>query len=313
MRRLIFLRDFRGFSGGHLKVWHYFRHALESRTFRPVVHFTEWSRLDSSNPWVAAGAEAVRDLRPRPGDAIFLGGTDWQRLDAAAAHLPGPPTPVINIIQGMRHADPDDPRSAWLARPAIRLCVNPLIARALQGLPVSGPIFAIPMGIDTPSDADGSARQGVVLAAAKQPALGRELARRMSDDGIEVRLLDAMLPRATYLDIIARAAAVVFLPARSEGFYLPALEGMALGTTVICPDCVGNRIYLEDGVNAFMPAYERDDILAALRSALSRSVSELDDMRASARETASVYSLTRERDALLSILDHADEIWTATQ
>ena len=36
----------------------------------------------------------------------------------------------------------------------------------------------------------------------------------------------------------------LFLPNQREGVYIPGLEGMALGTLVVCPDCVGNRSLL---------------------------------------------------------------------
>ena len=48
---------------------------------------------------------------------------------------------------------------------------------------------------------------------------------------------------------MARARVTLYLPNRLEGFYIPALEGMALGTLVVCPDSVGNRSYCRDGEN----------------------------------------------------------------
>jgi len=49
----------------------------------------------------------------------------------------------------------------------------------------------------------------------------------------------------------------VFLPNQKEGegFYLPALEGMAVGTLVIFPDCIGNRSFCLSGYNCFRPDY----------------------------------------------------------
>ena len=46
---------------------------------------------------------------------------------------------------------------------------------------------------------------------------------------------------------MARARVTVLVPNPKEGFYLPALEAMALGTIVVCPDCVGNRSFCVAG------------------------------------------------------------------
>jgi glycosyltransferase involved in cell wall biosynthesis len=53
------------------------------------------------------------------------------------------------------------------------------------------------------------------------------------------------------LNWINQAKITVFLPYRDiEGFYMPALEGMALGTLVVCPDCIGNRSFCLPGYNS---------------------------------------------------------------
>ena len=48
---LLFRRDFGGLTGGHLKVWHYYRHALGSRRFTPRVFLTPGSVRGPGNPW----------------------------------------------------------------------------------------------------------------------------------------------------------------------------------------------------------------------------------------------------------------------
>ena len=68
-------------------------------------------------------------------------------------------------------------------------------------------------------------------------------------------MLTEHVPRDEFLDAMRRARVTLFLPNEEEGFYLPALEGMALGTIVVCPDCVGNRSFCLPGVNAFRPDY----------------------------------------------------------
>ena len=82
--------------------------------------------------------------------AVFVAGLDWNFFDTA--RLTSQRLPVINLIQGLRHAEPDCPLYRYLRRPAIRICVSPEVARAIQSTgEVNGPVFVIPNGIDTAS------------------------------------------------------------------------------------------------------------------------------------------------------------------
>src|SRR5207248_7962383 len=104
-RLVLFHRDFRGFTGGHLKVWNYFNHVRASKSFEPRIAFTPGSKWDETNPWSAA-KEYVTEWKPEMADVLFLAGLDWNSLPATAPNEPS--KPVINLIQHPRHADPDD-------------------------------------------------------------------------------------------------------------------------------------------------------------------------------------------------------------
>jgi glycosyltransferase involved in cell wall biosynthesis len=103
----------------------------------------------------------------------------------------------------------------------------------------------------------------------------------------------------------------VAIPNPKEGFYLPAVEGMAAGTLVVCPDCIGNRTYCLDGENSFRPDYDEAAIVAAGERALALEGAALDRMLRAGRETAHVHDLAGERAAFLDILDRVDELWAA--
>jgi glycosyltransferase involved in cell wall biosynthesis len=83
---------------------------------------------------------------------------------------------------------------------------------------------------------------------------------------------------------------------------------MALGTIVVCPDCIGNRSFCIDGSNCFRPPYEEDAIVEAAEHALARR-RELAPMLESAIETARRHDLSSERAAFLEILERVDELW----
>jgi hypothetical protein len=86
---------------------------------------------------------------------------------------------------------------------------------------------------------------------------------------------------------------------------------MALGTIVVCPDCIANRSYCIDRVNSFRPAHSVDSIVADAREALARR-GELEGMVESAAATARRHDLKGERSAFLEILDRVEELWAAT-
>lgn len=243
---------------------------------------------------------------------LFLSGVDWRMIDRA--NWAESPVPVINLIQHVWHAVPNDKlgRSRFLPNKAIRICVSPEVTRALERTGrVRGPVFTIPDAVDVERLA-GRIRPGqpdldLLVLANKQPERGHSVFERLAGAG-RSHVIDTRTPHDEVLDLIARAAVTVFVPNPKEGFYLPALEAMALGTIVVCPDCVGNRSYCLDGVNCFRPVYSVDAIVTAAQEALARK-GQLPEMIESAAETARRHDLRHERASFLEILDRVEELW----
>ena len=109
---------------------------------------------------------------------------------------------------------------------------------------------------------------------------------------------------------MGRARVSVLVPNPKEGFYLPALEAMAVGTVVVCPDCIGNRSFCLPGENCFRPEHDEDAIVAAAETAL-REEPGLDELRGRALATAQAHDIAGERAAFLDILDDVEELWAA--
>lgn len=297
---LLFRRDFHGLTGGHLKVWHYYRHARESLRFAPRVYLTPGSDRGPANPW-CGGAEPVLDAwNPAAAAAVFVAGLDW--ID-----VPDPcPAPVINLVQGVRHAAANDPRRPFLGRRAVRICVSAEVADAIRGTgEVNGPVHVIPNALDLvdmpPASVDRDI--AVVVAGMKNPGLARGVARELVAAGLRVECLIDPLPRREFLTLFGRARVAVTLPLEREGFFLPALEAMAMGCLVVCPDCVGNRGFCRDGETAFRPPATRDAIVAAVQAAITADAAVADAMRAAAAAEVERHGLERERRAFLEILD----------
>lgn len=67
-RRVLFYRDYQGFTGGHLKVRDYFEHLRASESFEPKVYLTPGSRPD--HLWPAESLVAEYD--PDSADVLFI-------------------------------------------------------------------------------------------------------------------------------------------------------------------------------------------------------------------------------------------------
>jgi len=299
MPRILFHRDFAGYSGGHGKVWDYFRHAL-ALGWDARVYLTADSLRDTSNPWMQMPERIEAQWTPDGCDVLFLAGMDWLALP----DIQHPPRPVINLLQHVRHAWPEHPLSAFLSAPARRICVSQPVAAAITATGrVNGPVTVIPAALDLPDTlppAIGTHSSCVLIAGLKAPALAQMLALELSRRGMSVEILTHALPRAEYLGRIAAARVVVTLPHPAEGFYLPALEAMALGVPVVLTDCIGSREYTRDGDNCLLAVPDAQALADAVEHALQPQT--YTRLHKQGQATATGYNQTAERARFAEVL-----------
>ncbi len=128
-------------------MWHYYNHVRQTDGFSTEIYFTPESRWDTENPWIGEKDRISHSWEPDRADILFLAGLDWLALTERRREKP--PAPVINLIQGVRHAAPDALRHHFPRHRAIRICVSEEVGERLRAIPsVCGPIFVIPNGID---------------------------------------------------------------------------------------------------------------------------------------------------------------------
>lgn len=283
-----------------MKVWDYFQHTKASGIFEPVIYMKPDSLRDQSNPWVVSGEQISNVWDPNGADALFLAGMDWQAVPENCKR------PVINLIQGLCHSFSDDPRNAFLRRAATRVCVSQQVADAIlsTGL-VNGPVITIPAGVDLKSFPETSDQRDiqVLIAGLKKPAMAKSLSDILTNRGVQCVCLTRPLPRVEFLGMLGRARVTVFLPQIAEGFYLPALEGMAMGTLVVCPDCTGNRGFCSHEITCLKPIYDIEALQTACLDALDRTFKGIsNEMIKRGHETARMHSLDLERDRYQSLL-----------
>lgn len=260
-RRLVgFFRIYDRFSGGHLEVWRYFTYLRESSSLDAKVAL----ELTGSDRWPWEGAPRL-DLTVDHPAALFVEGRDWADWEAITTTHAS--VPRLNLVQDFLHVQPGTPQHASLAEEATRVVTSTALRDAILGTGlVRGPVAVVPPAVEEVTETDPAARRyDAIVLGEKQPERARRLAARLPERW-NVRCLDHRLPRPAYLALLRDAAVAICLPYPLEGFYLPALEAMANGAVVVCPDVHGNRDFCIPGSTCIRPRrYVDRSIVAAAR------------------------------------------------
>jgi hypothetical protein len=310
VKQVIFYRDYQEYTGGHQKVADYFGHLKSSSVFSPLISFSANSLWDQTNPWFPAWQQQVEYI-PSNYDYAFIAGMDWQKY-LAAPHQKN--QPVINLIQHVRHADPDQPMYPFLREKAVRICVSSQVADAISATgQVEGPVFTIENGIELPQIASQVKQYQLFIFGPKNPSLARQLESILRSQGVDLVCVDYWLSRHELLQYFARSRVVLLLPNETEGFYLPALEAMHYAELCIVPDCVGNRSFCHDRQNCLFPAYNVPALITALQEGLSllRQPAQLNIFKQHCVQTLAYHSLARERAQFLDVMSQLDTIWAS--
>jgi glycosyltransferase involved in cell wall biosynthesis len=325
-RRVLFYRTWTnwdgGTSGGHLKMLHAYQHIQLSPSFEPFVYFppeTVWHD-NPGNYWLTLRSSGLKDWSTRTSDVLFFSGKDWEVLEKypnTAAYLP-----VLNIAQP-RHTLPHDPRNRFLRKPAIRIAKSQTGKDILQDYGVNGPVFLIPDAIDpdTLPRENPNPKYDLLIVGLKNEPLARRLEsfvrqqvnERENSLALCVQYPPKLPTREDFLALVNQASMVCFLPNAEdrgfEGFYLPALEAMAMKKLVICPDVVGNRDFCVHQFNCLKPEYSETAIQASLKTAFSMSEEQKRALIYRGHETSGQYHIQQEREAYLHLLDQVDDLW----
>ena len=305
---MAFIRRFDGrILGGHLKFFDYIRHVAASSRYQPVLYVTpESTHLDDE----IVGMKIARITSLREADAYFVGGLDWRIL--LANNIDPHAQPVVNLIQGFIHTRPDDARRSFLSLPAFRVCVSETLREALLASgPVNGPVVCVENATDVqPVEKKAMDRSKIFIGGMKSPDVAREIATALRERGVEAHLQTEVLPREAYLACLRAASIAVLLPLEHDGFFLPALEAMALGCAVVVPDIAGTRSYCINEETALTPAYRAQSIVAATMR-LHENQSDRERLSENGIRRAALHSPKRERDTFLKLLSSYADNWHA--
>ncbi|MFZ5562463.1 MAG: glycosyltransferase family 4 protein [Thermodesulfobacteriota bacterium] len=105
----------------------------------------------------------------------------------------------------------------------------------------------------------------VIAGMDRDNAYKKELRALIGREGLDDRVIFTGFVRDTVLTGLYRNADMLVAPSMGEGFDLPPLEAMALGTPVICSDIEVHRELLDDAAVFFDPV-SADGLAAAILS-----------------------------------------------
>ncbi len=306
LKKILFYRDLQVFQGGHLKVFDYFNHLKFSKNFIPEICFSDETDFKVLGLW---DQEEIRETNfsPENSDILFVAGTDWHKLE-----LTSHDKPVVNLIQGFRHVDESHDIYKYLKNKAIRICVSKEVKIALENTGiVNGPIYCIENGIDLtsiPKRVDVPLFDFAIMGQ-KNPKMAKEIEALLLQEGAVVSIIVESVKREEFLKNMALSQNVILLPQFKEGFYLPAVEAMAMGHIPIVPDCVGNRGFCKNGYNAFMPEFTTKAIYEVAKKLFGGENGDMVGMKVNAIETAKSHNLNKEREEFLSLMEDVERIW----
>ena len=325
-RTVWFYRDYVRFAGGHLKHSHYFDYVRRMPGFAPRITFSaepsnESQARERRRLWPAGEGVMAERWEPAGRDVLFLAGVDWRYLPGNGLETLA--NPRINLIQGVRHANEGTELFRYLSQRAVRICVSQEVADAISATGrTNGPVLTIPNGIDVaPFDSEGGGspagfderRRPITIVGYKSPELARTLSERLDAANIEHLLISEFLDRSALLALLGESRIAVCLPLEREGFYLPALEAMALGCLVVTLDCIGNRGFCRHDENCLIAEHDPESLFRATKRVLAMSVPERERMHRQALDTAAGHSLDAERSRFHAILGDVDRLWSAAK
>jgi hypothetical protein len=295
-------------TGGQRVLRQWFDHIAAHPSWHCQLFVTPEADWVPHTPW--ADIEPRVSIPPSALDLLLLEGiTDWPLLTPAQRWATAPPR--LHLIQHLRHADPHDDRFVFLGLPAIRVAVSEPVAEALASSGrCRGPVLTIPAGLPLPTAATSWDPQAPVLVLGlKAPQLAQALGALLQAAAIPHRLLLGPLPQPDFFAAITAAGLVVALPmASGEGFFLPALETLALGRPLIVPDAGGNRAFCRAGLNCLQPPADAAALAAAVQC-LRADRPQAAALGSAGPAAAAPFSLLAERQAVHRLLDQLPQLW----
>ena len=293
--RLSVIRHYHGYTGGHQKVRDYISHFV-SMGWQPSLFVSNKARTNKGLFDEIQKVNYEEIYSPEQSDIIFLAGLDWQQ------YLPkrSKQKPIINLVQHVRHGDPENPLFQFLKQPAIRLCVSEAVKQAIEPH-ANGPCHVIKMGHRF-EDIPHQPIRDVYILANKQPELGLAISEWLKSMGVSVLVHTSTQEHIDVIKAMSSSRVTVALPHHTEGFYLPGIEAMHYSLMAVVPDCIANKEYFNKYANILMPNYDLKAIKKALLQSLNYSKTNVLIRNWVGKQIVKRYTLDNERAELSKCL-----------
>ena len=303
-KTISFHRQFWAYSGGHQKVSDYLLHTASSKQYEPWLWSENLSKIQARLFMDLPDVKLSSEYAPHKADVAFLAGMDWQ------AYQPffNEEQIKLNLIQHIRHGDKKHPLHQFLRHKAIRLCVSDAVKEAIEPY-ANGPCYTVRMGHDIPKLTLTKVNDLYILAT-KQPELGKALCEWAQGQGLKVVIHDSPVERELVHQTMAKSSVVIALPNKTEGFFLPGIEAMALADWAVVPDCIASREYCLSYANVTSCHLTFNDCIRAIELArlrLTRWHNRFYQWRG--KRICASYSLINEQKNYLGILQNIEQIW----
>lgn len=303
-RTVSFHRQYNAYTGGHQKVRDYIAHILTAKNFKPILHLEGKSVIQSQLFTNIEGVSYQSVYQPNQADIVFLAGMDWN------AYLPhfDESKPKINLIQHVRHGDKSHALFKFLKHKAIRVCVSDAVKNAIEPY-ANGPCLSIKMGHRIPKIQTTKIYDLYILGT-KQPELAVQLAKWGELKGLNVLSHDKPQEQSQVYTAMAQSRVAIVLPNKTEGFYLPGIEAMALANWVIVPDCVASREYSLDKANITMCSLDFQACISAIESSFIKLGKwNVWYKRWQGQKISSSYDLMAERQSFTNVMSSIYKLW----
>ena len=292
-----FFRRYLNYTGGHQKVADYIQHTCCMPNTSVKLYLENRSPIEKGLFEQFKKVQYQQCYNPSEADIAFLAGMDWSE------YLPFGNTEqsIVNLVQHVRHGDSKHPLFQFLKHKATRICVSKAVKDAI--LPyANGPCYVVKMGHEI-QFSKLKKENDLYILGNKQPDLARALEQWAKKKQLKVVMHDCYVSKQAVIQSMAQSRISVTLPNKTEGFYLPGIEAMALSDWAVVPDCIANREYLISSANVTQCDHSFESCITAIENAsiaLSSPLSFFKRLRG--KYIACSYSLSEERKQYHKIL-----------
>lgn len=299
--KVLFFRNYVSYTGGHQVLYDYYKYLKDHGSFDVNIFFDSNTKWNVHNPWIGEYKNIVNKINFNKYDMLFVAGVDWKYLPDNIENK----KIVINLIQGMRHSNPDEKLYSYLKRKAFRICVSNEVNEYLNFTnEVNGLMHTIENAVKL-SNISINKEYDFYLLGVKNKNLATQLYNSLVKQNYKVKITINHIGREDVHKNMALSKITILLPNINdhEGFYIPALESMKYSDITIVPDCIGNRSFCKNNINCLIPEYNFVSIISKALFAINLiNNNQYKNIKKNASRTLNEYTKEKQKEKFYKFL-----------